>query len=163
MAVVSQEPVLFADTIGSNISYGFASATPQQIRDAAAQANALQFIESFPDGMDTQVGERGLQVSGGQRQRLAIARAIIKNPAILILDEATSALDNESDRLVRDALQKLMQGRSTLLIAHRASTIQSSTRVAVLAEGVVAEQGSYKQLIDSEGGVFKALMDTLPA
>ncbi|KAJ1476148.1 P-loop containing nucleoside triphosphate hydrolase protein [Baffinella frigidus] len=125
---------------------------------AAETANARQFIEALPDGVRTYVGEQGSQLSGGQKQRVAIARAVLRDPRVLLLDEATSALDNESERLVRDALDRVMKGRSVLLIAHRASTIAAAPRVAVLDAGVVVEQGSQAELAAREGGAFHTLM-----
>ncbi|CAM0141169.1 unnamed protein product [Umbelopsis sp. WA50703] len=159
VGLVSQEPVLFAGTIADNIAYGIEDATPEQIKEAAIKANCASFIEKFHEGYDTFVGERGISLSGGQKQRIAIARALLKNPSILILDEATSALDAESEALVQDALNHLMQGRTVFTIAHRISTIRSADLVACLHDGRIAELGSYSDLMSRENGVFKKLME----
>lgn len=151
VAIVPQEVILFGGTIMENILYGREDATPEDARTAAAMANALEFIESFPEGFETIVGERGVQLSGGQRQRIAIARAILKDPAILILDEATSALDSESESLVQDALSRVMQGRTTFIIAHRLSTVRDADQIAVVRNGRLAELGSYEELIEADG------------
>ncbi|EGD83662.1 multidrug resistance protein 1 [Salpingoeca rosetta] len=148
---INQEPVLFATTVFENIRYGRPDATPDEVYEAARQANAHQFISSFPEGYDTVLGERGVTVSGGQKQRIAIARAILKNPRILILDEATSALDAESEKLVQAALDRLTAGRTVLVIAHRLSTIQAADQIAVVLGGRVVEQGTHKQLIRAKG------------
>eukprot|EP00293_Proteomonas_sulcata_P009845 CAMPEP_0184304622 /NCGR_PEP_ID=MMETSP1049-20130417/14084_1 /TAXON_ID=77928 /ORGANISM="Proteomonas sulcata, Strain CCMP704" /LENGTH=430 /DNA_ID=CAMNT_0026616463 /DNA_START=302 /DNA_END=1596 /DNA_ORIENTATION=+ len=165
IAVVNQEPVLFAESIRENIRYGIPShgkpASDAEVEEAARQANAASFIAELPDKYETYVGERGLQLSGGQRQRVAIARAIIRDPRILVLDEATSALDNESERLVWEALQNLMKGRSTLMIAHRSSMIASASRIAVLDRGRVVQEGTFNELMEDQSGVFKQLMTTL--
>jgi ABC-type multidrug transport system fused ATPase/permease subunit len=151
MAIVPQEVILFAGTIRENISFGNPDANEDQIIEAARQANALEFINSFPEGLETQVGDRGIQLSGGQKQRIAIARAIIKNPTILILDEATSALDSESERLVQDALDKLMVGRTSFVIAHRLSTIKNASNILVIQNGNIVESGTHDELIKSNG------------
>jgi ABC-type multidrug transport system fused ATPase/permease subunit len=151
MALVPQEVILFAGTIQDNIEFGRPGANLNEIELAAQQANALEFINSFPEGMQTQVGDRGIQLSGGQKQRIAIARAILKNPTILILDEATSALDSESERLVQDALDTLMKGRTSFVIAHRLSTIRKADKILVLNQGVIAESGTHDELIQSKG------------
>jgi ATP-binding cassette subfamily B protein len=151
VGVVSQEPMLFATTIADNIRYGRTEASLEQVRAAAEAANALGFVEAFPEGFDTLVGERGIQLSGGQKQRIAIARALLKDPAILVLDEATSALDTESEHLVQEALERLMQGRTTLIIAHRLSTVQGANRVVVLDGGRVQEQGTHGDLMAAKG------------
>ncbi|KAK6341194.1 ATP-binding cassette permease mdl1 [Orbilia brochopaga] len=160
IGVVSQEPVLFSGTISENIAYGKPNATREEIVQAARRANC-QFISDFPDGLETYVGPRGTQLSGGQRQRIAIARAIVKEPDIIILDEATSALDAESETLVNEALQKLMQGSTTTIsIAHRLSTIKRSERIIVLgADGRVAEEGTYAELTGRDGA-FSKLMES---
>jgi ABC transporter fused permease/ATP-binding protein len=157
MAIVPQEVLLFGGTIRENIAYGKPEASMEEIIEAARQANALSFIESFPDKFDTIVGERGIQLSGGQRQRIAIARAVLKNPAILILDEATSSLDSESERLVQDALEKLMKGRTSFVIAHRLSTIHSADKILVIDKGSVAEAGTHEELIHKENGIYRNL------
>jgi ABC-type multidrug transport system fused ATPase/permease subunit len=151
IAIVPQEVMLFADTIQENIRFGRPEASNQEIDDAAKAANALEFIQSFPEGMNTQVGDRGIQLSGGQKQRIAIARAILKNPAILILDEATSALDSESEKLVQDALDRLMTNRTAIVIAHRLSTIRKADKIIVLQEGKIVEEGNHETLIVLNG------------
>jgi ABC-type multidrug transport system fused ATPase/permease subunit len=148
---VPQDVILFAGTIQENIAFGREHATVEEIQEAAKQANAWEFIQSFPDGMQTQVGDRGIQLSGGQKQRIAIARAILKNPTILILDEATSALDSESERVVQDALDHLMKGRTSIVIAHRLSTIRNADRILVLNQGTVAESGNHDELMQLKG------------
>lgn len=156
IALVPQDIVLFGGTIAENIAYGKPGASLDEVRQAARLANAIEFIESFPQGFDTVVGERGVQLSGGQRQRVAIARAIIKDPSILILDEATSSLDSESERLVQEALDRVMNGRTTFIIAHRLSTIRNADRIAVLRQGSMIEYGTYDELI-AQGGLFARL------
>ena len=158
MAFVPQEVILFGGTIQENIAYGNPDASDAEIKAAADQANATEFISQFPDGMDTIVGERGIQLSGGQRQRIAIARAVLKNPTILILDEATSSLDSESERLVQDALDKLMAGRTSLVIAHRLSTVRNATQILVLEKGKLAESGTHDDLMNIENGLYKNLI-----
>ncbi|HVK36998.1 MAG TPA: ABC transporter ATP-binding protein [Candidatus Kapabacteria bacterium] len=157
IAIVPQDVSLFGGTIAENIAYGAPGATIEAVREAARQANALEFIEGFPEGFETIVGERGVQLSGGQRQRVAIARAIIKDPSVLILDEATSSLDSESERLVQSAVERLMKDRTTFVIAHRLSTIRNADRIAVIRAGTVAEYGSYAELMAMEG-VFARLV-----
>lgn len=159
MAYVPQEVILFGGSIRENIAYGDPDADEKAILVAAQQANAMEFIDQFPDGLDTIVGERGIQLSGGQRQRIAIARAVLKNPRILILDEATSALDSESERLVQDALDKLMQGRTSLVIAHRLSTIRKADNIIVLEQGEVKEMGTHDELMQVESGVYRHLSE----
>ncbi|XP_065661067.1 ATP-binding cassette sub-family B member 10, mitochondrial isoform X2 [Hydra vulgaris] len=160
IGTVSQEPVLFSTTIANNISYGLKNdATFEEIVSAAKQANAYNFIMNFPDGFNTIVGEKGLMLSGGQRQRITIARAILKNPKILLLDEATSSLDAESEYLVQDALQKLMNGRTTLIVAHRLSTIKSANKIAVLKQGKISEIGTYQELLSKNDGLFRQLVE----
>lgn len=151
MAIVPQEVILFAGTIRENIAFGDLEANEEQIIEAAKQANAWEFISSFPDGLNTQVGDRGIQLSGGQKQRIAIARAILRNPVLLILDEATSALDSESERLVQDALNKLMKGRTSFVIAHRLSTIRNADKIFVMDKGQIAETGTHDELINQKG------------
>ena len=151
IAIVPQEVILFSGNIRENILFGKPSATDEEVRHAAEQANAWEFISSFPEGLDTQVGDRGIQLSGGQKQRIAIARAILKNPSILILDEATSALDSESERLVQEALEKLMKGRTSIVIAHRLSTIRNSDNIFVLQQGEIIESGNHQDLIRMKG------------
>ncbi len=158
MAVVPQEVLLFGGTIGENIAYGKPGATEEEIINAARKANAWQFIEQFPEQLETVVGERGVKLSGGQRQRIAIARAILKDPAILILDEATSSLDAESEKLVQDALEVLMEDRTTIIIAHRLSTIRNVDTIFVLDKGRIVEQGSFDALAAMKDGVFQNLL-----
>jgi subfamily B ATP-binding cassette protein MsbA len=153
---VLQEPGLFAGSVRDNIAYGKAGVTDEQIREAAKLANADEFIAKMPHGYDTMIGERGETLSGGQRQRIGIARAIIRNNPILILDEPTAALDTESEKLVIDALENLMKGRTVLTIAHRLSTIRDADKIVVLKDGVVAEEGSHDQLL-ARGGVYAEL------
>jgi ABC-type multidrug transport system fused ATPase/permease subunit len=157
MAIVPQEVLLFGGSIRENIAYGKPDASDEEIQLAAEKANAHEFIQRFPDGMNTLVGERGIQLSGGQRQRIAIARAILKNPKILILDEATSSLDSESERLVQEALESLMQNRTSIVIAHRLSTIRKANRILVLENGEIVEQGSHNELIEKTNGVYQKL------
>ena len=158
VGVVSQEPVLFATSIEENIRYGRPSASHDEVVAAARAANAHEFIRAFPDGYDTTVGERGVRLSGGQKQRVAIARALLKDPRILVLDEATSALDAESEHLVQEALDRLMEGRTTLVIAHRLSTVKAADRVLVIDGGEVIEQGSHDELL-ALGGLYKRLVE----
>lgn len=157
MAIVPQDVLLFGGTIKENILYGKATATDEEVIEAAKQANAYDFIMSFPDRFETLVGDRGIQLSGGQRQRVAIARAVLKNPSILILDEATSSLDSESERLVQEALDKLMIGRTSIVIAHRLSTIRNADKIIVLQKGEVLEMGTHQELIGNEDGLYYKL------
>lgn len=158
MGNVNQEAILFNDTIYNNIAFGAEGVTREQVEDAARIANAHDFIMETEQGYDTIIGDRGCRLSGGQRQRISIARAILKDPAILILDEATSALDTESERLVQDALERLMKDRTTIVIAHRLSTIINADKICVLHEGKIAEMGTHRQLIE-RGGIYKHLVD----
>ncbi|OZI39520.1 lipid A export permease/ATP-binding protein MsbA [Bordetella genomosp. 1] len=152
LSLVSQDVVLFDDTIAANVGYGaLGKASDEQVRDALAAANLLEFVDSLPQGMHSAVGENAARLSGGQRQRLAIARALIKNAPILILDEATSALDNESERQVQASLERLMKGRTTLVIAHRLSTVQNADRIIVLDNGQIVEQGPHDELLAANG------------
>lgn len=155
---VSQEAVLFNDTFFNNIAFGIEDATMEQVVEAAKIANAHDFIMETPDGYNTPVGDRGCLLSGGQRQRISIARAILKNPPILILDEATSALDTESERLVQEALDRLMESRTTIAIAHRLSTIRNADEICVMKDGEIVERGTHEKLI-AQGGYYKRLND----
>jgi ABC-type multidrug transport system fused ATPase/permease subunit len=157
MAIVPQDVLLFGGTIQENIAYGKPSATIVEIEEAAKKANAYNFIESFPEKYNTIVGERGVKLSGGQRQRIAIARAVLKDPAILILDEATSSLDSESERLVQEALDKLMIGRTSFVIAHRLSTIRNADKIIVIDKGSVVETGTHDSLMQISGGLYQSL------
>jgi ATP-binding cassette subfamily B protein len=158
IGTVSQEPTLFGSSVADNIRYGRPDATTIQVQAAARTANAHDFVSRFPGGYDTLVGERGVQLSGGQKQRVAIARAVLKDPRLLVLDEATSALDAESEKLVQDALEKLMRGRTTLIIAHRLSTVLGADRVLVLDGGRVVQAGSHSALMD-QGGLYRRLVE----
>ena len=159
MAVVPQEVLLFGGSIADNIAYGKPGASQPEIEEAARQANAHDFINKFPEGYRTVVGERGIKLSGGQRQRVAIARAILKDPAILILDEATSALDSESERLVQDALDVLMRGRTSFIIAHRLATVREADRIVVIQEGSVVESGTHADLLENKNGLYRRLSE----
>jgi len=151
IAIVPQDTILFGGTIRENILYGRLDASEDDLIAAARAANAHEFITELPDGYETIVGERGIKLSGGQRQRVAIARAILADPRILLLDEATSSLDSESEGLVQEALERLMQGRTTIIIAHRLSTVQVADRIAVLDRGRLVELGSHSELLGSDG------------
>jgi ATP-binding cassette, subfamily B, bacterial len=158
IGIVPQEVMLFGGTIKENISYGKPGASDIEIIDAAKKANAWEFIDSFPEKLETIVGDRGVKLSGGQRQRVAIARAILKDPAILILDEATSSLDALSEQLVQQALETLMENRTTLVIAHRLSTIRKVDRIMVIKDGVIAESGSHNELLSVRDGLYSNLL-----
>jgi len=158
MSLVSQETVLFNDTIEANIAMGKEGATHDKVVEAAKIANAHNFIVECPEGYDTNIGDRGAKLSGGQRQRLSIARAVLKNPEILILDEATSALDTESEKLVQEALTKLLEGRTSIVIAHRLSTIHNADRIIVIDGGRIAEQGTHNELM-AKGGIYAKLIE----
>jgi ABC-type multidrug transport system fused ATPase/permease subunit len=157
MAIVPQDVLLFGGTIAENIAYGRPGASETEIVAAAGQANADEFIRAFPDGYQTRVGERGVQLSGGQRQRVAIARAILRDPAILLLDEATSSLDSASESLVLQALDRLMEGRTSLIIAHRLSTVRGADRIVVIKDGCTVESGTHAELVQREEGVYRTL------
>jgi ABC-type multidrug transport system fused ATPase/permease subunit len=151
MGIVSQEAILFNDSIYNNIVFGKKNVSKEQVVHAAQIANAHDFITATENGYDTNIGDRGMKLSGGQRQRLTIARAILKNPPILILDEATSSLDSESEKLVQEALVQLMQERTSIVIAHRLSTIQHADEIIVLKDGRIIERGTHRSLLEKEG------------
>jgi ATP-binding cassette subfamily B protein len=158
IGTVAQEPILFSTSIAENIRYGRPGAPFEAVVAAARTANAHSFIEKFPQGYETLVGERGVQLSGGQKQRVAIARAVLKDPRILVLDEATSALDAESEHLVKEALERLMRGRTTLIIAHRLSTVKDAHRVVVLDGGRIVQSGPHAALL-REDGLYRRLVE----
>ncbi|XP_056163008.1 ABC transporter B family member 4-like isoform X6 [Syzygium oleosum] len=158
IGLVSQEPVLFASSIKDNIAYGKDNATIEEIRTAAEVANAAKFIDKLPKGLDTMVGEHGTQLSGGQKQRVAIARAILKDPRILLLDEATSALDAESERIVQEALDRIMANRTTVIVAHRLSTIRNADMIAVIHQGKIVERGTHSELLKDPDGAYSQLI-----
>lgn len=155
MGIVTQESILFNDTVENNIKLGVNKATPEEISDAAAIANAMEFIKDLPEQLKTNIGDSGNSLSGGQKQRLSIARAVLKNPPIMILDEATSALDTESEQLVQLALEKMMQNRTSLVIAHRLSTIQKANKIVVMKKGKIVEQGKHEELLAKKGEYHK--------
>ncbi len=156
---MTQETYLFHDTIAANLRYARADATTDELWAAARAANIADFIEALPEKFETVVGERGYRLSGGERQRLAIARVILKDPAVLILDEATSSLDSRSEALIQEALERLMQGRTSVVIAHRLSTILAADQILVLDQGRLVEQGSHEVLL-SQGGLYRELFET---
>ncbi len=158
MGLVTQDSILFNDTVKNNIGMGKENATDEEISEAAQIANAHEFIMDLPQGYDTNIGDSGNKLSGGQKQRLSIARAVLKNPPIMILDEATSALDTESERLVQDALEKMMRNRTSIVIAHRLSTIQNANTIVVLQKGEIVEQGSHETLL-AQNGTYRKLVD----
>jgi ATP-binding cassette subfamily B protein len=159
MSIVPQEALLFGGTIFENIAYGRPGAAESEIVEAARLAHAHEFVSAFPEGYQTLVGERGVKLSGGQRQRVAIARAILKDPAILILDEATSSLDSESEGLVQLALDRLMENRSTFMIAHRLATVRRADRILVIQNGMLVESGTHSQLNQQENGLYRRLAE----
>ena len=158
MATVAQEASLFSGSAAENILFGREGASPDAVREAAIEAQALSFIEDLPEGFDTPLGERARALSGGQRQRMAIARALIRNAPILLLDEATSALDAENERLVQQALERAMTGRTTIVIAHRLATVLRADRIVVLDDGKVVEEGTHAELV-AKGGLYARLAE----
>jgi len=158
MGIVTQEPILFNDTITNNIALGQAAVDIVKITEAAKIANAHNYISHKEQGYDTNIGDRGSKLSGGERQRLTIARAVLKNPPILILDEATSSLDTESERLVQDAINNMMQNRTSIVIAHRLSTIRHADEIIVLQKGEIAERGTHDSLI-AHNGIYNRLVE----
>jgi ATP-binding cassette subfamily B protein len=159
LAVVPQSPLLFSGSLRDNIAYGLGDVDDQRVWDALAGANAMEFVEKMPDGLDARVGERGSTLSGGQRQRIAIARAIIRDPRVIILDEATSALDLRSEALVQEAIEYLISGRTTFVVAHRLSTIRHCGRIVVMQDGATVEVGTHDELLARQGEYarFRAL------
>jgi ATP-binding cassette subfamily B protein/subfamily B ATP-binding cassette protein MsbA len=155
---VTQESVLFNDTVYNNIAFGIENASPEKVHEAARIANAHEFISTMPQGYDTIIGDRGGKLSGGQKQRLNIARAVLKNPDILILDEATSALDTESEKLVQEALSNLMRNRTSIVIAHRLSTIANADEIIVMSKGEIIERGNHEALL-ALNGTYRKLCD----
>lgn len=158
IGLVTQDSILFNDTIRNNVSLGKPDASDEEIMDALKIANAYEFVKDLPEGINTNIGDSGNKLSGGQKQRLSIARAVLKNPPIMILDEATSALDTESERLVQQALENMMQNRTSLVIAHRLSTIQKADKIVVMQKGRIVEQGTHEELIGKEGTYKKLVM-----
>jgi ATP-binding cassette, subfamily B, bacterial MsbA len=158
MSIVTQEPILFNDTIANNVALGMQTASREEIIAAAKIANAHNYIEKKEEGYETNIGDRGTKLSGGERQRLTIARAVLKNPPILILDEATSSLDTESERLVQDAINNLMENRTSVVIAHRLSTISHADEIIVLKKGEIVERGTHAGLME-QAGFYKRLVD----
>lgn len=159
VGIVQQDVFLFTGTFRENIAYGNPDAREEDIVEAAKKANIHEFITSLPEGYDTQIGERGVKLSGGQKQRLSIARVFLKNPAVLILDEATSALDNATEALIQSSLHELCKGRTTIVVAHRLSTIKNADKIIVIDRGLIQEEGTHQELLD-KGGIYKALHDT---
>ncbi len=158
MGIVSQDSILFNDTVGNNLKLGKPLASDSELMEAAEISNSYEFIKDLPEGFDTNIGDSGNKLSGGQKQRLSIARAVLKNPPIMILDEATSALDSESERLVQDALEKMMKNRTSIVIAHRLSTIQNADNIVVLSKGKIVEQGKHQELLEKKG-VYYSLVE----
>ena len=158
IGIVAQDVFLFNGTIKENIAYGDFDATDEQIFDAAKKANIHDYVSSLPDGYDTNVGERGIKLSGGQKQRIAIARAFLKNPPVLILDEATSALDNATEMLIQDALNELSEGRTTIVVAHRLSTVKNADEIVVITADGIEERGTHEQLL-ARDGLYKSLYE----
>ena len=158
MGIVSQDSILFNDSVANNLKLGKPLASEAELKEAAEISNSYDFIKDLPEGFETNIGDSGNKLSGGQKQRLSIARAVLKNPPIMILDEATSALDTESERLVQDALEKMMKNRTSIVIAHRLSTIQSADKIVVLSKGKIVEQGRHQELLELKG-VYYSLVE----
>ncbi len=158
MGLVTQDSILFNDTIRNNVSLGKDNATDEEIIDALKIANAWEFVKDLPAGLETNIGDSGNKLSGGQKQRLSIARAVLKNPPVMILDEATSALDTESEKLVQKALENMMKNRTSVVIAHRLSTIQNADTIVVMQRGEIVEQGKHQELI-AANGTYKKLVE----
>jgi ATP-binding cassette subfamily B protein len=159
IGIVSQDVFLFDTTIYENIAFGRLSATKEEVKKAASLAGIAEYIESLPDGYDTEVGERGVRLSGGQKQRIAIARVFLKNPPILILDEATSALDNVTENMICESLNKLAEGRTTIVVAHRLSTVKNADKIIVITDEGIKETGTHEELLSS-GGIYKTLFES---
>jgi subfamily B ATP-binding cassette protein MsbA len=159
IGIVSQETILFNDTVRNNIAYGLVECPLERIIQAAQAANAHEFITQLPQGYETVIGERGTKLSGGQRQRISIARALLKNPPIMIFDEATSSLDSESELLVQEAIERLMQNRTSIVIAHRLSTIKNADRIIVVDGGKIVQRGKHQDLVRQKGGIYKRLYE----
>ena len=159
IGVVTQEPILFHDTIANNIAFGNPDGGTERIEEAARTAHAHEFVQELPAGYDTVVGDRGVMLSGGQRQRIALARAVMRDPAVLILDEPTSSLDSESERLIQEAMDTFVHGRTTIVIAHRLSTVLKANRIIVLEQGRIVQEGTHHQLIAQEGGLYRRLYE----
>jgi len=159
IAIVQQEPILFHRTLAENIAYGRPEASRREIEDAAKQASAHHFIMSLPKGYETMVGERGVKLSGGERQRVAIARAFLADAPVLILDEATSSLDSESEVQIQQAMERLMEGRTTLVIAHRLSTVRALDRLLVFDKGKIVEEGDHPSLVRLNNGIYRRLFE----
>ncbi|MDE3056893.1 MAG: ABC transporter ATP-binding protein [Bacteroidota bacterium] len=159
IGIVTQETILFNDTVRNNIAYGLQECPHERVREAAKAANALVFIEAMPQGFDSIIGDRGVKISGGERQRISIARALLKNPPIMIFDEATSALDSESEMLVQEAIERLMQNRTSFVIAHRLSTIRNADRIVVLENGTIVQEGRHVELLKNKNGLYRKLHD----
>jgi subfamily B ATP-binding cassette protein MsbA len=158
MGLVTQDSILFNDTVRNNIALGKDNATENEIIDALKVANAWEFVDELPNGLDTNIGDSGNKLSGGQKQRLSIARAVLKNPPIMILDEATSALDTKSEKLVQNALENMMKNRTSIVIAHRLSTIQNADKIIVMHRGEIVEQGKHLELL-AQKGTYQKLVE----